>query len=160
MCFFYAFSCVLILRVIYLHYQYETNIIKFKKIYKMRNEKITRKHLAKIINGKYETKIVNLLFKCKTETVNNIAEKVDLDQPTTSQILKRLLKVGIVVNQRVGKYVHYAIIKERYEAVCHTYTQLVIEEKNKINSLLKGTNTRQRDPIIYKQKSPIFSGVK
>jgi ArsR family transcriptional regulator, arsenate/arsenite/antimonite-responsive transcriptional repressor len=54
-------------------------------------------------------KIYNLLRKKGRETVSGIVDVIKLTQPTISYHLKEMKDAGLLINQKVGKEVYYAI---------------------------------------------------
>ncbi len=119
----------------------------------MDKNKITKKDLDKILNGKRETQIINILLNKKFETVVNISKQIKLDQPTTTVILKKMEKFGLVYSQIDGKYRRKSIDQKRYYLLKSAFREIDNFEKRKIKEVFNGIWTKERDPFIYKQKS-------
>ncbi|GAA5220204.1 ArsR/SmtB family transcription factor [Membranihabitans marinus] len=60
-------------------------------------------------------RILEFIDSMGSTNVNRIYRALDIEQSITSQHLRILRDAGIVVNEKDGKYVHYAINYERVE---------------------------------------------
>lgn len=126
-----------------------------KKTYttiKMDKEKINKNYLEKIVHGKWNTRIIAVLEKVKTITVNDLSKYVGIDQPTTSLILKNFKALKIVHCKVDGKFRRYSLNKKVYDKIVKTYTEIEIREREAIDKLFENIDTKERDPFIYKQK--------
>lgn len=122
----------------------------------MERKHVNKKHLNKIVNGVFYNKVVSLLENTEYQTVNNIAEKIKVSQPTTSIILNDLKILKIVNCQVDGQFRRYSLNKKRYEEIVKAYTQIDINEKEVIDRLFDVYDLKERDPLIYKQRSKLF----
>lgn len=59
------------------------------------------------LNHEFRLKILHLLEKHKTLTVNQLTEKLDVTQPEASQHLGILRRADLVKTNRVGKHIFY-----------------------------------------------------
>jgi Mn-dependent DtxR family transcriptional regulator len=123
----------------------------------MTDQKITKKILRKTFEGVYQKKIIDLLSKKDSETVNNIADSIGVEQSYASIILTNLTTLGVLNRQVNGKYRSYSLDHERYQLIKNAYNQIEIFEKEKIDSILTQINPKQREPFIYAQKSALVT---
>jgi len=80
-------------------------------------------------------KIINLLA-AKEMTVNEIAEKIGLSQPTISRHLGVLRDAQVVIDRRDGQKVYYSLNRESVQSCCSGFCDclkipVVIKVKNK-----------------------------
>lgn len=69
--------------------------------------------IYRAINHKLRQQILKLIDETANITVTDIYVKLRLEQSVASQHLAVLRKAGFVVTNRDGKYIHYAVNKER-----------------------------------------------
>jgi len=81
------------------------------------------------INHKLRQQIVKLLEENKRMNVTDIYVKLRLEQSVASQHLAILRRADIVVTERDGKFIHYALNHARIAAVAHFVKELVNSEK-------------------------------
>ena len=65
------------------------------------------------VNHTLRKKIIKLLEKKKRMTVTEIYVKLRLEQSVASQHLAILRRAGVVITQREGKFIHYALNPDR-----------------------------------------------
>ena len=123
----------------------------------MADQKITKKILRKTFEGVYQKKIIDLLSKKDSETVNNIADSIGVEQSYASIILTNLTTLGVLNRQVNGKYRSYSLDHERYHLIKNAYNQIEIFEKEKIDAIINKINPKQREPFIYAQKSALVT---
>lgn len=81
------------------------------------------------INHKLRQQIVKLLEENKRMNVTDIYVKLRLEQSVASQHLAILRRADIVLTERDGKFIHYALNHARIAAVAHFVKELVNSEK-------------------------------
>ncbi len=69
--------------------------------------------VLRAINHKLRQQIIELLEKTEKMTVTEIYVQLRLEQSVASQHLALLRKAGVVVTERLGKYVYYSLNKDR-----------------------------------------------
>lgn len=74
--------------------------------------------------------IINMLSKgslcaCK------ILEQFDFTQPALSQHMKVLVEAGLVSGIRIGNWMHYSLVKEKYEEAVTFIKQITDEDKDR-----------------------------
>ncbi len=82
----------------------------------------------KAMSDEKRLKIIDLLSNgslcaCK------ILEHFDFSQPALSQHMKVLVDAGLVSGVRVGNWMHYSLVKEKYEEVISFVKQISSENK-------------------------------
>jgi DNA-binding transcriptional ArsR family regulator len=80
------------------------------------------------INHKLRQQIVKLLEENKRMNVTDIYVKLRLEQSVASQHLAILRRANIVVTERDGKFIHYALNHARIAAVAKFVNELVHSE--------------------------------
>lgn len=58
-----------------------------------------------------------------------ILEQFDFTQPALSQHMKVLVEAGLVSGVRVGNWMHYSLVKQKYEEVVSFIKQISSENK-------------------------------
>lgn len=81
------------------------------------------------INHKLRQQIIKLLEENKRMNVTDIYVKLRLEQSVASQHLAILRRADIVITERDGKFIHYALNHARIAAVAHFVKELVNSEK-------------------------------
>jgi len=81
------------------------------------------------INHKLRQQIIKLLEENKRMNVTDIYVKLRLEQSVASQHLAILRRADIVITERDGKFIHYALNHSRIAAVAHFVKELVNTEK-------------------------------
>ena len=77
------------------------------------------------INHKLRQQIVKLLNEHKTMKVTEIYVKLRLEQSVASQHLAILRRANIVITERDGKFIHYALNHARIASVAKFVNELV-----------------------------------
>ncbi len=77
------------------------------------------------INHKLRQQIIKLLNENKTMKVTEIYVKLRLEQSVASQHLAILRRANIVITERDGKFIHYALNHERIASVAKFVTDMV-----------------------------------
>ena len=80
------------------------------------------------INHKLRQQIVKLLEENKRMNVTDIYVKLRLEQSVASQHLSILRRANIVITERDGKFIHYALNHARIAAVAKFVNELVHSE--------------------------------
>ena len=81
------------------------------------------------INHKLRQQIIKLLNENKTMKVTEIYVKLRLEQSVASQHLAILRRADIVITERDGKFIHYALNHARIASVGHFVKELINSEK-------------------------------
>ncbi len=81
------------------------------------------------INHKLRQQIVKLLEENKRMNVTDIYVKLRLEQSVASQHLAILRRANIVITERDGKFIHYALNHSRIAAVAKFVNELVHSEE-------------------------------
>src|ERR1700743_2174262 len=81
------------------------------------------------INHKLRQQIVKLLEENKRMNVTDIYVKLRLEQSVASQHLAILRRANIVITERDGKFIHYALNHARIAAVAKFVSELVHSEE-------------------------------
>jgi DNA-binding transcriptional ArsR family regulator len=89
--------------------------------------------LAKAIGHPARVAIIEFLLKQQTCICKDIVGEVPLSQPTISQHLRELKKVGLIKGTIEGNTVCYCLDKKGFEDL-HNYTSMVLDSLNKPNS--------------------------
>jgi len=69
--------------------------------------------VLRAVNHKLRQRIIDLLEEHNQMTVTDIYIKLRLEQSVASQHLAILRRAGIVITERQGKFINYALNKER-----------------------------------------------
>jgi len=69
--------------------------------------------VLRAVNHKLRQRIIDLLDEHHQMTVTDIYIKLRLEQSVASQHLAILRRAGIVITERQGKFINYALNKER-----------------------------------------------
>ena len=81
------------------------------------------------INHKLRQQIIKLLEENKRMNVTDIYVKLRLEQSVASQHLAILRRADIVITERDGKFIHYALNHARIASVAHFVKELINSEK-------------------------------
>jgi DNA-binding transcriptional ArsR family regulator len=81
------------------------------------------------INHKLRQQIIKLLEENKRMNVTDIYVKLRLEQSVASQHLAILRRANIVITERDGKFIHYALNHARIAAVAKFVNELVHSEE-------------------------------
>lgn len=96
--------------------------------------------LNRILNGDRQAKVLNLLAKKSNLTVTDIYTTIKLDQATVSTFLSEFLQVGIVTNQRKGKFIRYTLDKKRLAKVRSAWQKINTKDINDLINNLQLTH--------------------
>lgn len=84
--------------------------------------------LLRLFNNKKVTMVITMLKgRKKPATVTEIYQRIKLEQSVTSQALRSMRKLGIVLNEREGKFIRYSLNAEKiaaYEKACDRLVKL------------------------------------
>jgi DNA-binding transcriptional ArsR family regulator len=86
------------------------------------------------INHKLRQQIVKLLEENKRMNVTDIYVKLRLEQSVASQHLAILRRANIVITERDGKFIHYALNHARIASVAKFVNDLVNSDDNTANN--------------------------
>jgi ArsR family transcriptional regulator, virulence genes transcriptional regulator len=81
--------------------------------------------VLRALNHKLRQQLLKLIEEEKKITVTEIYVRLRLEQSVASQHLAILRKAGIVVTQRDGKFIYYAVNFKRIEEIDNFVKQLV-----------------------------------
>ena len=82
--------------------------------------------VLRAINHKLRQKVVDLLEENNSMTVTDIYIKLRLEQSVASQHLAILRRAGVVITERQGKFIYYALDKERLAQISRLVEELAI----------------------------------
>lgn len=82
--------------------------------------------VLRAVNHKLRQRIIDLLEENQRMTVTDIYIKLRLEQSVASQHLAILRKAGVVATDRQGKFIYYALDKERLNQISRLVEELVI----------------------------------
>ena len=85
--------------------------------------------ILRSINHKLRQQIIKLLDEHQKMTVTEIYVKLRLEQSVASQHLAILRRANIVITERDGKFIHYALNHARIAAVAKFVNELVHSEE-------------------------------
>jgi ArsR family transcriptional regulator len=83
----------------------------------MKNRSIDTVEFAKALADETRQKIMALCC-CRSLSVNEIVDAIDVAQPTVSHHLKILKNAGLVLSERRGKQILYTLNQERLAVGC------------------------------------------
>lgn len=81
--------------------------------------------VLRAVNHKLRQRIIDLLEENETMTVTDIYIKLRLEQSVASQHLAILRRAGVVSTERQGKFIYYAIDRERLAQISKLVEELV-----------------------------------
>ncbi|MBK6930081.1 MAG: helix-turn-helix transcriptional regulator [Saprospirales bacterium] len=82
--------------------------------------------VLRAVNHKLRQRMIDLLEENHRMTVTDIYIKLRLEQSVASQHLAILRKAGVVITDRQGKYIYYALDHERLGQISRLVEELVI----------------------------------
>lgn len=80
--------------------------------------------VLRAVNHKLRQSIIDLLEENEKMTVTDIYIKLRLEQSVASQHLAILRRAGVVATERDGKYIYYALDKERLQQISRLIEEL------------------------------------
>jgi DNA-binding transcriptional ArsR family regulator len=80
--------------------------------------------VLRAVNHKLRQRMIELLEENKRMTVTDIYIKMRLEQIVASQHLAILRKAGVVVTDRSGKYIYYALNEDRIAQIAQLVKEL------------------------------------
>lgn len=104
-------------------------------------EEITELH-AGICSGLADPVRILLLYALteSPRNVNELAEYLNLPQPTTSRHLKVLRQQGLVIGERDGLFIYYRLVDERIIEALNLLRQILNDRLTYRASLVNGQN--------------------
>jgi ArsR family transcriptional regulator len=88
--------------------------------------------IAKVLGHPARIAILEFLMKLETCVCGDLVKDIGLAQPTISQHLKELKKVGLIKGKIEGTSVCYCIDQENWDKIRHTLNQFL--NKNSANN--------------------------
>ncbi len=82
--------------------------------------------VLRAINHKLRQKVIDLLEEHNSMTVTDIYIKLRLEQSVASQHLAILRRAGVVITERQGKFIYYALDKDRLAQISRLVEELAI----------------------------------
>lgn len=82
--------------------------------------------VLRAVNHKLRQRIIDLLDSNNQMTVTDIYIKLRLEQSVASQHLAILRRAGVVITERNGKFIYYALDHNRLAQINHLVEQLAI----------------------------------
>lgn len=83
----------------------------------------------------------------KTSHVNELAEELNMPQPTVSRHLKTLRERGLVTAERDGQYIHYRLADERVITALDILRQIMADNlKEQAQIAIAATQSTQSTP--------------
>jgi DNA-binding transcriptional ArsR family regulator len=73
--------------------------------------------VLRAVNHKLRQQIIDLLEESERLTVTDLYVKLRLEQSVASQHLAILRRSGVVITERYGKYIYYALDKSRLDQI-------------------------------------------
>jgi len=89
------------------------------------NEQNTVAAIAKVLGHPARIAILEFLIKLETCVCGDLVKDIGLAQPTISQHLKELKKVGLIKGKIEGTSVCYCIDQENWDKIKHTLNQFL-----------------------------------
>ena len=80
--------------------------------------------VLRAVNHKLRQRMIDLLEENQRMTVTDIYVKLRLEQSVASQHLAILRKAGVVVTERQGKFIYYALDKSRLTQISNIVEDL------------------------------------
>jgi ArsR family transcriptional regulator len=96
------------------------------------SEQNTVAAIAKVLGHPARIAILEFLIKLETCVCGDLVKDIGLAQPTISQHLKELKKVGLIKGKIEGTSVCYCIDQENWDKIRHTLNQFL--NKNSANN--------------------------
>jgi len=82
--------------------------------------------VLRAINHKLRQRVIDLLDENNSMTVTDIYIKLRLEQSVASQHLAILRRAGVVITERQGKFIYYALDKDRLAQISRLVEELAI----------------------------------
>jgi DNA-binding transcriptional ArsR family regulator len=89
------------------------------------NEQNTVAAIAKVLGHPARIAILEFLIKLETCVCGDLVKDIGLAQPTISQHLKELKKVGLIKGKIEGTSVCYCIDQENWDKIKHTLNKFL-----------------------------------
>lgn len=83
--------------------------------------------VIRAVNHKLRQQILKLIHQQKTITVTEIYVRLRLEQSVASQHLAILRRSGVVITEREGKFIHYAVNYERLKHIQHVVNDMLTD---------------------------------
>lgn len=80
--------------------------------------------VLRAVNHKLRQNIIEILEEAERLTVTELYVKLRLEQSVASQHLAILRRSGVVVTERVGKFIYYTLDKERLTQISRLVEEL------------------------------------
>jgi DNA-binding transcriptional ArsR family regulator len=82
--------------------------------------------VLRAVNHKLRQNIIDILDEAERLTVTELYVKLRLEQSVASQHLAILRRAGVVVTERMGKFIYYTLDKERLNQISRLVEELTI----------------------------------
>ncbi len=82
--------------------------------------------VLRAVNHKLRQQIIDILDEHERMTVTELYVKLRLEQSVASQHLAILRRSGVVITERVGKFIYYALDKERLNQISRLVEELTV----------------------------------
>ena len=82
--------------------------------------------VLRAVNHKLRQNIIEILEEAERLTVTELYVKLRLEQSVASQHLAILRRSGVVVTERMGKFIYYTLDKERLNQISRLVEELTI----------------------------------
>ena len=105
-------------------------------------EEITQLH-AGICSGLADPTRILMLYALvdSPHNVNDLAERLELPQPTTSRHLKKLRQQGLVIGKREGLFIYYRLADKRIIEALDLLRKILNDRLTHRASLVENYNT-------------------
>jgi DNA-binding transcriptional ArsR family regulator len=82
--------------------------------------------VLRAVNHKLRQQIIDILDEAERMTVTELYVKLRLEQSVASQHLAILRRSGVVITERYGKFIYYALDKERLNQISRLVEELTV----------------------------------
>jgi DNA-binding transcriptional ArsR family regulator len=82
--------------------------------------------VLRAVNHKLRQNIIEILEEAERLTVTELYVKLRLEQSVASQHLAILRRSGVVITERMGKFIYYTLDKERLNQISRLVEELTI----------------------------------
>ncbi len=82
--------------------------------------------VLRAVNHKLRQQIIDLLEESERLTVTDLYVKLRLEQSVASQHLAILRRSGVVITERHGKYIYYALDQERLNQISRLVEDITV----------------------------------
>jgi DNA-binding transcriptional ArsR family regulator len=82
--------------------------------------------VLRAVNHKLRQNIIDILDEAERMTVTELYVKLRLEQSVASQHLAILRRSGVVITERHGKFIYYALDKERLNQISRLVEELTV----------------------------------